>query len=120
GEGRATGPTPLLALPRKGGGNTPSLRREHPAQIAFNPFSISLRRPSRNGGSTSFSPSRSIGSSTPKPGPSEAISNRMPFGSRKYRLRNQKRSTLPLLATRSLFSRSAQPSYSASGVRNAT
>ena len=54
------------------------------------------------------------------PGRPMAISNRMPFGSRKYRLRNQKRSTLPLFGTRSLSSRSAQPSYSASGVRNAT
>ena len=52
-------------------------------QIGFSPASISARRASRNGGSTSFSPSVSIGSSTPKPGPSEAISNRMPFGSRK-------------------------------------
>jgi len=55
----------------------------------FSPFSISARLGSRNGGSASFSPSVSIGSSVAKPGPSVAISNRMPFGSRKYRLRNR-------------------------------
>ncbi len=78
------GPLPAHAfdppsLPRKRG-------RERSAelnQIAFSPASICARLPSRNGGSTSFSPSLSIGSSTPKPGPSEAISNRIPFGSRK-------------------------------------
>src|SRR5580700_10112445 len=53
----------------------------------FNPASIWARRDSRNGGSASFSPSVSIGSSVAKPGPSVAISNRMPLGSRKYRLR---------------------------------
>ncbi len=42
-----------------------------------------LRLGSRNGGSTRLSPSLSSGSSTAKPGPSVAISNRMPFGSRK-------------------------------------
>ncbi len=49
----------------------------------FNPASICARRGSRNGGKASFSPSFSIGSSLAKPGPSVAISNRMPFGSRK-------------------------------------
>ena len=45
---------------------------------------LDLRRgASRNGGSESFSPSVSSGSSAAKPGPSVAISNRMPFGSRK-------------------------------------
>ena len=52
-------------------------------QTGFRPASISLRWLSRNGGSASFSPSLSIGSSAAKPGPSVAISNRMPFGSRK-------------------------------------
>jgi hypothetical protein len=55
--------------------------------IGFSPASIAARRGSRNGGSASFSPSVAIGSSVAKPGPSVAISNRMPFGSRKYRLR---------------------------------
>jgi hypothetical protein len=55
--------------------------------IGFKPASICARRGSRNGGSASFSPSVSKGSSVAKPGPSVAISNRMPFGSRKYRLR---------------------------------
>src|SRR5205085_7926791 len=106
-----------LAAPATLSSERESGKKDH---STFSPASISVRRPSRNGGSTSFSPSLSIGSSTPKPGPSEAISNKMPFGSRKYRLRNQKRSTLPLFGTLSLLSRSAQPSYSASGVRNAT
>ena len=44
---------------------------------------ISARRDSRKGGNTTFSPSVASLSSTPKPGPSDAISNRMPFGSRK-------------------------------------
>ena len=57
----------------------------HP--IGFSPASICARRGSRNGGSASFSPSVSIGSTVAKPGPSVAISNRMPLGSRKYRLR---------------------------------
>jgi hypothetical protein len=51
--------------------------------IGFSPFTISARLGSRNGGSASFSPSVAIGSSVAKPGPSVAISNRMPFGSRK-------------------------------------
>src|SRR5688500_12811931 len=50
---------------------------------------ISVRCGSRNGGSTIFSPRVSASSSTPNPGPSVAISNSTPFGSRKYRLRNQ-------------------------------
>ena len=53
----------------------------HP--IGFSPASIAALRGSRNGGSASFSPSVSIGSSVAKPGPSVAISNRMPLGSRK-------------------------------------
>src|SRR6267142_2826455 len=57
----------------------------HP--IGFSPASICARRGSRNGGSASFSPSVSKGSSVAKPGPSVAISYRMPLGSRKYRLR---------------------------------
>src|SRR5207253_3171494 len=65
--------------------------RAHAAVSSFvfsglSPASISARRPSRNGGSDSFSPSVSSGSSVAKPGPSVAISKRMPFGSRKYRL----------------------------------
>lgn len=53
------------------------------AQRGFNPASISARRGSRNGGRARRSPRLSSGSSAAKPGPSEAISNRMPFGSRK-------------------------------------
>jgi hypothetical protein len=53
----------------------------HP--IGFSPASIAARHGSSNGGSASFSPSASIGSSVAKPGPSVAISNRMPLGSRK-------------------------------------
>ena len=52
-------------------------------EIGFSPASIAARRGSRNGGSASFSPSVSIGSSVAKPGPSVAISNKMPLGSRK-------------------------------------
>jgi hypothetical protein len=44
---------------------------------------ISARRGSRNGGSTTVSPSVASSSSTANPGPSVAISNRTPFGSRK-------------------------------------
>jgi len=44
---------------------------------------ISARRGSRNGGRASFSPRLASSSSTAKPGSSEAISKRMPFGSRK-------------------------------------
>jgi aryl-alcohol dehydrogenase-like predicted oxidoreductase/predicted kinase len=50
---------------------------------------ICCRCGSRNGGSTTFSPSVAESSSTANPGPSVAISNRTPFGSRTYRLRNQ-------------------------------
>ena len=64
---------------------------------------ICWRRGSRNGGSTTFSPSVAASSSTAKPGPSLAIYNRRPLGSRKNRLRNQKRSTGPLLGTRIPF-----------------
>ena len=45
--------------------------------------SISSRRSSRNGGRMSFSPRCSGSSSTPKPGPRVATSNRTPLGSRK-------------------------------------
>jgi hypothetical protein len=69
-------------LPLAGGGET-----THAADYTgLSPASISARRGSRNGGSARLSPSESSGSSTAKPGPSEAISKRMPFGSRKYRL----------------------------------
>jgi hypothetical protein len=47
------------------------------------PASIEARFGSRNGGKARLSPSVSSGSSAVKPGPSVAISNRMPFGSRK-------------------------------------
>lgn len=50
---------------------------------------IAARCGSRKGANTIFSPSVAGSSSTAKPGPSEAISNRMPFGSWKYTLRNQ-------------------------------
>ncbi|MEA2837319.1 MAG: hypothetical protein QOD89_1869, partial [Bradyrhizobium sp.] len=65
----------------------PGTNSAHYLASGFSPASISARRGSRNGGSASFSPSVWIGSSVAKPGPSVAISNRMPFGSRKYRLR---------------------------------
>jgi hypothetical protein len=58
-------------------------RASERASSGFNPASIWARRDFRNGGSASFSPSVAIGSSVAKPGPSVAISNRMPFGSRK-------------------------------------
>ena len=47
------------------------------------PASIEARFGSRNGGKARLSPSVSNGSSAVNPGPSVAISNRMPFGSRK-------------------------------------
>ena len=57
------------------------------SSIGFRFFSISTLRSSKNGGKTNFSPSVSISSpSTVKPGPSVAISNRIPFDSRKYKL----------------------------------
>ena len=49
----------------------------------FSPASMAARRGSRKGGSASPSPRVASGSSTVKPGPSVAISKRMPFGSRK-------------------------------------
>lgn len=49
----------------------------------FSPASIFARRDSRNGGKDSASPMVSNGSSTANPGVSEAISNRLPPGSRK-------------------------------------
>jgi hypothetical protein len=70
---------PLLSR-QAGRGDQNSRTPVYPS--GFNPASISARRGSRNGGSASFSPSVSIGSSVAKPGPSVAISNRMPFGSR--------------------------------------
>jgi len=63
------------------------LGSERHSVIGLRPASIAIRRGSRKGGRASFSPSLSIGSSVAKPGPSVAISNRMPLGSRKYRLR---------------------------------
>jgi hypothetical protein len=50
--------------------------------IGFRFRTIASRRDSRNGGSTTFCPSVSASSSTAKPGPSVAISNSTPFGSR--------------------------------------
>ncbi len=55
--------------------------------MGFSFATIAARCGSRKGGSTTFSPSVAGSSSTAKPGPSVAISNRIPFGSRKYRLR---------------------------------
>ncbi len=49
----------------------------------LSPATIFSRCGSRKGGSTTFSPSVAASSSTAKPGPSVAISNRIPFGSRK-------------------------------------
>ena len=53
---------------------------KHDGYSGFNPASISLLRASRNGGSASFSPSLSSGSSVAKPAPSVAISNSTPLG----------------------------------------
>src|ERR1700737_2324853 len=53
----------------------------------FSPASICARRGSRNGGSASFSPSVSIGSSVAEPGPSGGVSKQVPFGSGKKKLR---------------------------------
>ena len=55
-------------------------------QSGFSPASIIARLGSRKGGKASRSPNVSLGSSASKPGPSVAISNRIPLGSRKYRL----------------------------------
>src|SRR5688572_18505022 len=88
------------------GGHDSSLHQS----MGFKFATICWRYGSRNGGSTTVSPSFPGSSSTAKPGPSVAISNRTPFGSRTYKLRNQKRSTLPLFGTSNSFSRSAQPS----------
>ena len=52
-------------------------------QIGLRPASIDARRGSRKGGRARRSPRCSSGSSVAKPGPSVAISKRMPFGSRK-------------------------------------
>ena len=53
------------------------------AQSSFSRLAIICsRRGSRNGGKTNCSPSVDISSSIPNPGPSVAISNRTPFGSR--------------------------------------
>ena len=50
--------------------------------MAFRLATICRRCDSRKGGSTTVSPSVASSSSTPKPGPSLAISNSTPFGSR--------------------------------------
>jgi hypothetical protein len=55
--------------------------------IGFKFSTICSLRCSRNGGSTIDSPRVSGSSSTANPGPSVAISNKIPFGSLKYRLR---------------------------------
>lgn len=47
------------------------------------PLHTAISSGSRNGGRASFSPRLASSSSTAKPGSSEAISKRMPFGSRK-------------------------------------
>lgn len=60
-----------------------SARGFRPGQSGFSRASISARRASRKGGSESRSPRASSGSSTANPGPSVAISNRLPPGSRK-------------------------------------
>lgn len=54
--------------------------------IGCNFASISLRSFSKNGGNFNVSPNVSISSSIVNPGPSVAISNRIPFDSRKYKL----------------------------------
>jgi AraC-like DNA-binding protein len=51
--------------------------------IGLSAARIAARRGSRNGGSATCSPSVAGSSSTANPGPSVAISNRMPLGSRK-------------------------------------
>ena len=52
-------------------------------EIGSSPARIASRRGSRKGGRATCSPSVAVSSSTPKPGPSVAISNRMPLGSLK-------------------------------------
>ena len=67
-------------------GRRPSRRRGQPPRglTTGRRFgSTSARRCSKSGGSESFSPRCSSGSSTVKPGPSVAISKRTPLGSRK-------------------------------------
>jgi hypothetical protein len=60
-----------------------AVRTPPPRQsIGFSLATMLARRDSRNGGSTTFSPSVAASSSTAKPGPSVAISNSTPFGSR--------------------------------------
>src|SRR5690349_11180464 len=54
-----------------------------PQSIGLRFATIWSRCGSRNGASTTFSPSVRASSSTVKPGPSVAISKRIPFGSRK-------------------------------------
>lgn len=102
----AHGVSPVGALPAApGAGQTPPLQKKVIFALAmktgravrdarptdyswgttmgFSPASICSRWASRNGGNASFSPRPSKSSSTVKPGPSVAISNRMPFEIRK-------------------------------------
>lgn len=74
---------PRRSAPSVGPDSGAERTRAGPQSNGFNPASISRRRPSRNGGNASLSPRRSSGSSAVNPGSSVAISNRIPFGSRK-------------------------------------
>ena len=71
------------ARPSRHSARTAAPGKRRRQSIGTRPRSIASRRSSRNGGSDSRCPSVSNGSSTAKPGPSVAISNRLPPGSRK-------------------------------------
>ena len=84
-----TAPLGVFQHPVKGRGRfAPSARRcragrDHGVTVGRE-GSISARRDSSQSGSFNDLPSSSIGSSTANPGPSVAISNSTPLGSRKY------------------------------------
>ena len=78
---------PPNALPprsvKRSTGPRPGEERPEPQSIGSSAATIAARRGSRKGGSATWSPSVAGSSSTAKPGPSVAISNSTPFGSRK-------------------------------------
>lgn len=71
------------ALPEGISGLGVGMRSQGHGYSGFRPRSISSRLLSRKGGKDRLSPIVSAGSSVAKPGPSVAISNRMPLGSLK-------------------------------------
>jgi hypothetical protein len=85
-EGRSLGQGPqngCLGHMQHGAAGALAEQPRHPQSIGFSPATIASRCGSRKGGSTTFSPSVAGSSSTAKPGPSVAISNSTPFGSRR-------------------------------------